>query len=568
MILGYAPQIGDFRLMQWRAYPYDTQMQYRTYTPGRRILVTSIHFYCAAHAGYQTPLYVAGAVWDANSGEVLIRGNMQAVATGSGGPRGQYWITDNARGIIEANRHIGIGWAKGQANNAAVEWSVVQTGATYWQDIPVRSNDFPTTFTAGGTRAESIGAYVEYVYPLDSISVPAITLSVGETGSAPVSVSPGDATYTLQYESTNPNIFTVDGSGNLRSIGPGTAVLHVYDTYGSGAATSTTVTLRTPVTGVEINKHTLILDEGQQELLTCEIYPSDATNKSGTWASSNSGVATCNAGGLVTAISKGSTVISVTTLDGGFRDECAVTVRRRVAGVSVSPQSFNLDAGDTQQLIATISPGGASDTGVTWSSSDPSVAEVSQSGLVTAVSYGGAEITVTTDDGGYKAVATVTVNGDPIWYDMIPFTPRDFLEYYHVDQIHSNLRLIRYYMVEDGANIPPLTPPDTSDGYAIPRSKVREILNTVESNIDLLHTYINWIDPYYGAPVVWDRIAPDYGDINRWLSICSHLRSTLLMYEATDYYLADSTGAYITDSTGAKILVKGDYLNGGNRKTN
>ena len=123
-------------------------------------------------------------------------------------------------------------------------------------------------------------------------------------------------------------------------------------------------------------------------------------------------------------------------------------------------------------------------------------------------------------------------------------------------------------MAWDGASIPTLTPVGTSDGYRTPKSQVKNILNTVEQNIDLLHDYINWIDPYYGAPVAWDHTAPEYNDINRWLSICSHLRSTLLMYEATDYYLADSTGAYITDSAGAKILVKGDFLNGGNRKTN
>lgn len=568
MILGYAPQLGDFRLMQWRAYPYDTQMQYRTYTPGRRILVTSIHYYCAAHAGYQTPLYTAGAVWDANSGEVLIAGSMQAIPTGSGGPRGQYWITDNARGIIEANRHIGIGWAKGQENNSAMEWSVVQAGTTWWQDIPIHTNGLPTAFTPGGTRAESIGAYVEYVYPIDGISLPAQSLSVGAYANAQASVSPGDATYALQYTSSNPAVFTVDGAGNLYAVGPGTAILTVQDTYGSGAAASATITVRTPVTGVEMNKHSLTFDEGEQELLTCEIYPIDATDKSGTWASNDTKVATCNAGGLVTAVSKGSAVISVTTSDGGFRDECAVTVLRRVTGVSVSPQSFNLDSGDTQQLMATVLPEGASNTAITWSSSDSTVAQVSQNGLVSAVSYGSAEIAAITEDGEFKAVAVVTVNGEPIWYDMTPFSARDFLEYYHVEQVHSNLRLIRQYMIEDGAEVPALAPVILPDGYATLKSEVRDILNTIEQNIDLLHAYINWVDPFYGAPVTWDRIAPECDDINRWLLICSHLRSTLLMYEATDYYLADSTGAYIIDRTGSKILVKGDYLNGRSRQAN
>ena len=79
-----------------------------------------------------------------------------------------------------------------------------------------------------------------------------------------------------------------------------------------------------------------------------------------------------------------------------------------VTGVTLDQNSASIETGSTLQLTATVSPSNATNKTVSWSSSNTSVATVSN-GLVTAVSAGNATITVTTSDGGYTATCAVTV---------------------------------------------------------------------------------------------------------------------------------------------------------------
>ena len=80
-----------------------------------------------------------------------------------------------------------------------------------------------------------------------------------------------------------------------------------------------------------------------------------------------------------------------------------------VTSVSLNKNSMTLEEGESEQLTETVLPANASDKSVTWSSSNTSVATVSN-GLVTAVSHGSANITVTTTDGNKTATCAVTVN--------------------------------------------------------------------------------------------------------------------------------------------------------------
>jgi len=80
-----------------------------------------------------------------------------------------------------------------------------------------------------------------------------------------------------------------------------------------------------------------------------------------------------------------------------------------VTGVGIIPSAVTVAAGDTYQLSAAVVPSTAANKAITWSTSDDSVATVSAAGLVTAVSVGSANITVTTADGGFTAVCAVTV---------------------------------------------------------------------------------------------------------------------------------------------------------------
>ena len=90
--------------------------------------------------------------------------------------------------------------------------------------------------------------------------------------------------------------------------------------------------------------------------------------------------------------------------------DCACpAVNVPVTGVSVSPTTVSLINNETQQLTATITPSDASNKMVSWTSSNPSVATVSSTGLVSGVSGGSTTITATTQDGGKTASSEVTV---------------------------------------------------------------------------------------------------------------------------------------------------------------
>ncbi|MDR2809599.1 MAG: Ig-like domain-containing protein [Tannerellaceae bacterium] len=173
-------------------------------------------------------------------------------------------------------------------------------------------------------------------------------------------------------------------------------------------------TLGIPVTGVSLNKASLSLIVGSTEQLYATVSPSNALNKTVSWASSNTSVATVSATGLVTAVAAGSATITVTTADGGKTAGCNVSVTVpvvAVTAVSLNKTSLSLGRmGATEQLTTTITPSNASNKQVTWHSNNTSVATVSATGLVTAVAEeGSATITVTTVDGNRTASCSVTV---------------------------------------------------------------------------------------------------------------------------------------------------------------
>jgi hypothetical protein len=86
------------------------------------------------------------------------------------------------------------------------------------------------------------------------------------------------------------------------------------------------------VTGVSLDQTSLSLDVGQTAQLNETVSPSDATNQNVSWSSSNTSVATVSTGGLVEALAEGIATITVTTDDGGYTDDCNVTVNTGSSG--------------------------------------------------------------------------------------------------------------------------------------------------------------------------------------------------------------------------------------------
>ena len=103
--------------------------------------------------------------------------------------------------------------------------------------------------------------------------------------------------------------------------------------------TSTPTTV--PVSSISLNKSTDILTSGNTDTLTATVAPSNATNKTVTWTSSNTNVATVT-NGVVTAISSGTATITVTTVDENKTASCTVTVNN-VKGYVNNPLQLQMD---------------------------------------------------------------------------------------------------------------------------------------------------------------------------------------------------------------------------------
>lgn len=130
----------------------------------------------------------------------------------------------------------------------------------------------------------------------------------------------------LEWESSNPEVASVDENGIVTGNKNGTAVITVRTNNGKHA--ETTVEVQTSPTEIVLNAAELQIDiaQAQHTKLEAAIKPVTANVKTGiTWSSSNSDVASVNQTGEVEAKSTGKTVISVVT-ENGCATDCTITV--------------------------------------------------------------------------------------------------------------------------------------------------------------------------------------------------------------------------------------------------
>ena len=172
------------------------------------------------------------------------------------------------------------------------------------------------------------------------------------------------------------------------------------------------------VTGVTLDKTSLSIEAGQTAQLTATVQPGNADNQAVTWSSSDNTIVSVDATGKITANTKGSATITVTTADGGKTATCTVTVTEpaapvAVTGVTLNKNNTTIYTGRTETLTATIQPADATNKAITWTSDNTGVATVNN-GVVTGVSVGTATITVKTTDGGFTATCIVKVEEAPI----------------------------------------------------------------------------------------------------------------------------------------------------------
>ena len=228
------------------------------------------------------------------------------------------------------------------------------------------------------------------------------SLSFTGTGSSQTltaTVSPSNATNkTITWSSSNTSVATVS-NGVVKAVGFGTATITAKSNNGKTASCSVTVN-PIAVSSVSLNKTSLsFTGTGSSQTLTATVSPSNATNKTLTWSSSNTSVATVS-NGVVKAVGFGTATITAKS-NNGKTASCSVTVNPiQPTGIKATPETSTLyGLNGTVKLSANVMPSNATNKAVTWSSRNTSVATVSSDGTVKAVGYGTTVITATTVNG-------------------------------------------------------------------------------------------------------------------------------------------------------------------------
>ena len=224
---------------------------------------------------------------------------------------------------------------------------VYEPNKVYWIDIRDRSanNGANTTVqkirwvNSNGTVVKQLGqqsalngttgSYNSNV-PVTKITLnkSSSQLSIGKTETLSATITPSDATRkALTWSSSNTNVATVDGNGKVTAVGKGTAIITATATDGSGVSASCTYTVVKLVNSITLNKTSSTLLKGKSEQLTATVLPTDASNRSVTWSSSNTSVVKVSSTGLVTYVGKGTATVTATAKDGsGIKASCTYTI--------------------------------------------------------------------------------------------------------------------------------------------------------------------------------------------------------------------------------------------------
>ena len=262
--------------------------------------------------------------------------------------------------------------------------------------------------------------------PPSSATLSSLQVSPGNASVAPAATqqftamgkysdgSSRDLTGSVVWSSSDTTVASISSHGMAAGVATGVVTI----TAASGSKTASAALV---VTGATAGLASIAVTPAaaSQPVNTSQQYTATGTYQDGStrdltaivaWASSAPAVAKVDSKGVVTGVAAGTSTISATL--GTISGSTTVAVKApTISSITVTPDGLTLGIGIGEQYTATAiySDGSTQDlvSGVTWTSSDPSVASISASGLATTVAAGNATITATV--GSASDTATLTV---------------------------------------------------------------------------------------------------------------------------------------------------------------
>lgn len=209
--------------------------------------------------------------------------------------------------------------------------------------------------------------------------------------------------YKMAWTSSNTSVASVSVNSSdktkatITARAPGEAVIKFAlseDIY-----VTCNITVKQRVTSLRINRDKTTIYAGDTLQVTSTASPATASNQEVIWASSDESVASIDKDGLITALDRGTTVITATAVDGSEKTTSfTLTVKKYVSAITLDKEKLTLYVGERGTVKQTVLPEDANDRNVIWQSSDPGVATVSN-GTITGVKAGTTTITCTARDG-------------------------------------------------------------------------------------------------------------------------------------------------------------------------
>ena len=242
---------------------------------------------------------------------------------------------------------------------------------------------------------------VETVDAKVKLSKTKATIEKGKTLTLKATITPSDlADKSVTWKSSNTKVATVTSKGKVKGVKVGTATITC-----TSKATGAKATCKVTVGYVKLDKTEAIINKGKTMTLKATVYPSTLTDRSVSWKSSNTKIATVSSKGKVKGVKAGTATITCTSNATGLKTTCKVTV----GYVKLDQTEVTVKKGKTVTLKAAVYPSTLDDKSVTWESSNTKVATVSSKGKVKGIKAGLAVITCTSNATGLSTTCIVTV---------------------------------------------------------------------------------------------------------------------------------------------------------------
>ena len=201
---------------------------------------------------------------------------------------------------------------KYESNNDSVsniEKGVLKSGQSGEAEINIKQNDF--TYTLKVVVSNSFNKIKEIKTDSDNIS-----LLENEEYKIPIDLGDSSSKY-LIFESSNPNVISVNQKGVVKAIGNGSAIITISSTDGSNLSKKITVNVSKyrNANNIKLNNEKIELYTGNTTKLEYTVEPSNSEYSSVKFSSENEKVASVNNEGVITGISEGSTKVTITVVN-------------------------------------------------------------------------------------------------------------------------------------------------------------------------------------------------------------------------------------------------------------